>query len=472
MLKPLITTLVLFSLIAATTNYRLHAQENSALLNKSQQSSDIFNSEERDFINRKQVITVCNVMQQASKDASLNIVKLIADKSGLIFEATPLIPWAKALQEINAGNCDVLPWATSTEARSKTMNFTRPYVRIKRVVITKQQEYYFRDLDEVKDKVFVMLRANYAITQIRNKYPDMKFISVDTIQEELDYISADKAFGTIVSLYSAANLFNNQQQRDLKVSGVLPSIYDDIASLATLKEEKVLHSILEKSLLATDPRFINEFMTDGAVVSFNPSVDYKKYWYVGISVVFVVLMLIWWNRSLKIINGKLKESQRKLELLSITDPLTKTFNRLKMDEVFSQEIKTGKRYHSPLSVIMLDIDHFKKINDEFGHIVGDSVLKKIAQVIKSSLRTNDFLGRWGGEEFLIICPSTNIDKAKMVAEKLRAALVNTPFTPLKKVTASFGVAEWEVEESQDSLISRADSALYRSKNDGRNRVRD
>lgn len=432
--------------------------------------SEIFTAEEKAFMAKKQVFTVCNVIQQASENASFKIVELIAKKSSLKFEASPLIPWGDALEAIQAGECDILPWATSTEARKKVMNFTRPYVRIKRVVITKQQAYYFRDLDEVKDKVFVMLRSNYVITQIQDKYPEMQFISVDTIQDELDYISQDKAFGTIVSLYSAANLFNNNQQRKLKVAGVLPPIYDDIASLATRREDAILHSILEKSLIATDPRLINEFMSEGAVVSFNPDVNYQKYWYVAIAVILIVLILIWWNRYLNKLNAKLTESQSKLELLSVTDPLTKVFNRLKMDEVFNHEIENSSRYHAPLSVIMLDIDYFKKINDDFGHNVGDEILKKIAQLIKSSLRANDFLGRWGGEEFLVVCPSTNLAEALMVAEKLRAVMVNTPFSPLEKVTASFGVAEWNNGESHDSLISRADAALYRSKNAGRNRV--
>jgi len=454
-------------------SYQVHSQERQPpAVNASPHMLEMFNAAEKEFINSKKVIKVCNVMQQASEDASLNIVKLISDKSGLNFEATPLIPWAKALEELKAGSCDILPWATKNDARSEIMNFTRPYVRIKRVVITKKQEYYFRDLDEVIDRVFVMLKSNHAIAQIKNEYPDIKFVYVDTIQDELDHISEGKAFGAIVSLYSAANLFNNEQQRELKVSGVLPPIYDDIASLATLKENAILHSILEKSLLTTDPRLIDEFMTEGAVVSFNPDVDYQKYWGVAIAVVLVFIILAWWNRYLKNINAQLTDSKRKLELLSVTDPLTKIFNRLKMDEVFSQEIKTSQRYHSPLSVIMLDVDHFKSINDQFGHLIGDRVLEKIAQQIKSNLRTNDFLGRWGGEEFLIICPSTNIGDAKIVSEKLRTTLENTEFPPVKQVTASFGVAEWKDGESQESLISRADSAMYRSKDNGRNKVTD
>lgn len=453
------------------TNINASVQtDRSSSANQPLHASEIFTAEEKALINSNKVFKVCNVMQQASNDASLGIVKLIASKSGLKFEATPLIPWAESLKGLKEGRCDILPWATKTESRSKVMNFTRPYVRIKRVVVAKKQEPYIRDLDEVSDRVFAMLKSNYAVTQIRENYPNIQFIAVDTVQDEIDHILQNKAYGTIVSLYSAANLFNNEHVRELKVVGVLPPIYDDIASLATRKENSVLHAILEKSLIATNPRLIDEFMSEGAVVSYDPDVDYQKYWGVAITVILVVLILVWWNRYLKILNAKLKDSQRKLEQLSVTDPLTNVYNRLKMDEVFTQEIETSKRYHSPLSVIMLDVDYFKNINDEFGHIVGDNVLKKIALLLKSKLRTNDFFGRWGGEEFLIICPSTNISKAQLVAEKLRTTLVVTEFSPLEKVTASFGVAGWERGESQESLISRADTALYRAKDSGRNKV--
>lgn len=433
-------------------------------------TTEIFTDEEKALINSQKVFKVCNVIQQASNNASIGIVNLIAQKSGLKFEATPLMIWADSLQGLTDGRCDILPWATKTEARSKAMNFTRPYVRIKRVVVAKKEQPYIRDLDEVSDRTFAMLKSNHAVAQVRKTHPNVQFLYVGTVQDEIDLILQDKAYGTIVSLYSAANLFNNEKVRELKVVGVLPPVYDDIASLATRKEDHILHSILEKSLIATNPRLIDEFMSEGAVVSYDPDIDYQKYWQIGFSVVLVLLVLLWWNRYLKKLNAKLTDSQRKLELLSETDSLTNVYNRLKMDEVFNQEIKTSKRYHSPLSVIMLDVDFFKKINDKFGHVIGDNVLKKIAQTVKSNLRANDYLGRWGGEEFLIICPSTNITQATLVAEKLRATLSKAEFSPIEKVTASFGVAAWENAETQESLISRADSALYRAKDSGRNKV--
>ena len=362
---------------------QVKGQDDSSTSEPLLQSTDIFTLEEKALIASERVFRVCNVIQQANNDASFAIVRLIAGKSGLKIKATELKSWADSLKALKDGECDILPWATKTEERSKTMNFTRPYVRIKRVVISRKEEAYIRDLDEVSDKVFAMLKSNYAVKQIRRNYPNIKFVYVDTVQDEIDQILQNRVYGTIVSLYSAANLFNNEEVRALKVVGVLPPIYDDIASLATLKENELLHNILEKSLIATDPRLIEEFMTEGAVVSYTPEVDLAKHWITVLVIISFVVILIWWIRYLKGLNAKLTESQRKLEQLSVTDSLTKVFNRLKMDEVFAQEIETCKRYYAPLSIIMLDIDFFKKINDQYGHIVGDNVLKSIAQLLKN-----------------------------------------------------------------------------------------
>ena len=156
--------------------------------------------------------------------------------------------------------------------------------------------------------------------------------------------------------------------------------------------------------------------------------------------------------------------------MSITDSLTRTFNRHKLDQVLVREISQSNRYKSQLSIIMLDIDYFKQINDQFGHIVGDNVLKSFAKLINGNLRDNDVLGRWGGEEFLIICPGIGTSSAQSLAEKLRVIIEKTDFAPASGLTASFGVTEYLENDQKDVIVSRADNALYSAKDSGRNKV--
>jgi diguanylate cyclase (GGDEF)-like protein len=167
---------------------------------------------------------------------------------------------------------------------------------------------------------------------------------------------------------------------------------------------------------------------------------------------------------------ELSEKAVELEQLSITDRLTALYNRLKLDETFVTEIERAKRYNTPLSVIILDVDHFKSVNDTYGHQIGDRLLVELADILRVNIRSSDFPGRWGGEEFLVICPQTDLDGVKAVAEKLRAAIASHDFPSVGNKTSSFGVATYQIGESADELMARADAALYRAKENGRNRV--
>lgn len=163
-------------------------------------------------------------------------------------------------------------------------------------------------------------------------------------------------------------------------------------------------------------------------------------------------------------------AKKQLEKLSSTDMLTGIFNRRKIEELLNIEILRSRRHQRNLSVIMLDIDHFKHTNDTFGHHAGDVVLQQTAEVIKKALRQSDMFGRYGGEEFLIICPETNQDEAMIVAEKVRHAVDNFKFKIVEHKTISLGVAEFNDDNNLDELVKKADTALYLSKADGRNKV--
>ncbi|TNE77281.1 MAG: diguanylate cyclase [Gammaproteobacteria bacterium] len=162
--------------------------------------------------------------------------------------------------------------------------------------------------------------------------------------------------------------------------------------------------------------------------------------------------------------------KKNAELLSITDALTGLYNRNKLDELLLKECKLVNRGSPVFSVILLDIDHFKHINDDHGHLVGDQVLKVFAGSLKCNVRATDSVGRWGGEEFMIICANTSLLGAEKLAEMLRNTIERARFPDGIHATSSFGVAEYFPGESIDSLIKRADEGLYWAKNNGRNCV--
>lgn len=169
-------------------------------------------------------------------------------------------------------------------------------------------------------------------------------------------------------------------------------------------------------------------------------------------------------------HAQLALKNKELEALSITDRLTGVFNRLKLEDVFDQEARRRARYGHTFSVIIMDIDEFKKVNDKHGHPVGDTVLCETARLLTDNIRATDVLGRWGGEEFIIVCPETNAQGAVNLAENLRKKMATHAFTGVEPISGSFGVAEHFENETVTDLIRRADKALYKAKDAGRNKV--
>ncbi len=162
--------------------------------------------------------------------------------------------------------------------------------------------------------------------------------------------------------------------------------------------------------------------------------------------------------------------KKRIEHLSITDKLTGLYNRLHLDTVLENEVKRISRYGGSLSVILCDIDYFKSVNDKYGHLQGDNVLSSIAHLLKNNSRSTDVVGRWGGEEFLIVCPNTTLASATLVAEKLRETISSFEFPVIGVQTCSFGVAEATEKCLVTDIVSAADIALYEAKKSGRNKV--
>lgn len=169
-------------------------------------------------------------------------------------------------------------------------------------------------------------------------------------------------------------------------------------------------------------------------------------------------------------NRELQKTLVELDRIASTDRLTAAWNRRHLEEAVLAELDRLKRYGQPLSQLVIDIDFFKRINDTYGHAVGDQVLVELASVVRATLRVADSLTRWGGEEFIVLCPNTALDTAAVLAERLRERVANAIFPGVGKLTVSIGAAECLTHESWDQWFARADDALYRAKANGRNQV--
>ena len=167
---------------------------------------------------------------------------------------------------------------------------------------------------------------------------------------------------------------------------------------------------------------------------------------------------------------ELESKNIELERLSITDKLTNIYNRIKLDKTILEQLNLAKRYKVEFGIMIIDVDYFKKVNDTYGHQVGDTTLIEVANILKTNIRESDTVGRWGGEEFVIICPHTNLEGIKIVANIIREKIEKHQFPVVGNKTASFGITIYQDNDNLESIISRADEALYNAKNNGRNRV--
>lgn len=177
-------------------------------------------------------------------------------------------------------------------------------------------------------------------------------------------------------------------------------------------------------------------------------------------------LIHWFNK----LSDTLEQNYIKVEKISITDKLTQLSNRTHTDEYMQNQLQKTRSIKGELIVIIVDIDHFKSVNDSHGHLVGDHVLREFSNLLRECIRNQDFVGRWGGEEFIIVMPDIDLEQATKNAERLRSMIEKHDFGEAGQITASFGISVSIDNDTQESLVQRADESLYKAKQQGRNQI--
>ncbi|TDO84360.1 diguanylate cyclase (GGDEF)-like protein [Halanaerobium saccharolyticum] len=226
-----------------------------------------------------------------------------------------------------------------------------------------------------------------------------------------------------------------------------------------------------RRLLGTD-YYLKAETTSALIYDKISNISYRIMLTVLAAVLIISLIVIKFlhKASVKIVESLRKELEEKTKEAE-TDEMLGIYNRSKFNQELNREIDRAKRYNNSLSLIMIDIDYFKEFNDNFGHHVGDEILKKIVSIVREKIRKHDILARYGGDEFMLICPETELQEAEMLAERLNRAIDSYNCEHDNNLSCSFGVAEFKAgQNAKESLIKRVDQALYRAKDEGRNCV--
>jgi len=391
-----------------------------------------------------------------------DLLRLIAKRTGINLEIMKTASWDESIQAIKDKKCQMLSFLNQTPERDGWLLFSEPYFTDVNVFITRNEHSFISDPATLTNETIALPEQTSISEMIKRDYPNLKVINTKTENEAFILVSDNKVDMTMRSLIIAAYTIRKEGLFNLKIAGQLPN-YKNSLRVGVIKSEPLLVNIINKGILTITNQEREEAINRHVSIEVKTRVDYRLIFEITLIFLLLILVNAYWSYRLRKLNKKLVE-------ISQTDVLTNLYNRTKINEQFHIELRKACRYNRPFSVIMLDIDHFKKINDEFGHLVGDKVLIDFAKLSKKCIRYCDIIGRWGGEEFLVLCSETKIEDAILVAERIRKTIKEHLFASDHRNTISAGVASFVKGDTEDSLLQRADTALYKAKNNGRDKV--
>ncbi|MBD1557107.1 transporter substrate-binding domain-containing protein [Vibrio sp. S9_S30] len=423
---------------------------------------------ERTYLNEKKVIRYCTHPDFLPIEGNLDgkaqgmtgeYVQYFEKSLAVNFEHVLSASWKESLQYIEAGKCDVLTLTSPNKSRLDYMTFTQPYLSLPIAVAIHESTPYAAEISALGGR-YIGFNQNHGLAdEFRERYSEINFVPVDSAFEGLQLVENKELFGFIGALpvltYHLQNYFPN-----LMIGSRMNQSFP--LSVGVNKSEQELAGILNKAIDKMDIRLHSSILDSWAPVNYKPVSDNRLVWAV---LVIGSIAACAMGYSYYVLQVK----YRKLEELSTKDQLTGLYNRYTIDTVLAEQVAQFGFSRKPFSVILGDIDHFKALNDRYGHLIGDQALVTISRVFEENISDADLVGRWGGEELLVICSGKTEEQAKDLAETLRRAINAEPFEA-GIMSCSFGVAQYFAKLSITDLMQRADRALYHSKRIGRNTV--
>jgi len=404
----------------------------------------------------------------------------------------PTHNWKQAQDHLSSGTADLLSVATQTTQRDKYLVFSQPYLYLPVVILTRNDIKHTLKLEDLYGQTLITVHG-FGVNEYLEQFADkIDLVYAQSTAQALQKLSFGGADAMLLNLGTASYQIQALKLTNLRVSGEIDYTYQ--LAFAVRSELGPLIPILNKVLAAMPVEQKQQFIGKWINLDqhlWRPS-KYQTLMIVailaalGFALMFALYLSL--NRKLTAQNKALEQKSRLLEkeieerkLLEVQlkeqvfqDDLTGLANRRKLLERVALEWPRSLRASRPISLLMLDLDHFKKINDNFGHDAGDQVLLTTANILQDSTRVTDLVARWGGEEFVLLLPETGHDLAMEIAERIREKIARTELQVQDKVvrfTLSIGVATTEDgEPSFTELLSISDMALYQSKEQGRNRV--
>ncbi|TQV76957.1 diguanylate cyclase [Aliikangiella marina] len=433
----------------------------------------IFTQSEITFLNGVQRINVCQQVTASTESHLFNnqlntisqdYLQLIAQQISKPLNYVLVSSRSEGKAKLLSGDCDLMANLAPESFAGTNILQSNAYLSMPIAFVSPREKSLGRSIKQMFSRTLAITKTFASDSQLTDKLPEFNFRQVNNIPLGLDQVINGEVDAFVAPLMQVGYFLQHNYTPNLIISTNLQEHWHRVFAISA--NAAALQSVINKALdnISVDDK--NTINDQWIKVNYAHQTDYH---------LLATVILIGGLLFLGLLHRHilLTRHNQNLTKISQTDKLTGLYNRVKTDESLNYHINRFRRYDDTFSVILMDIDDFKKINDQHGHIVGDDILVKVANKLTSCSRNTDIIGRWGGEEFLIICPKTDLKHARMITKKLLTSIQAINIPSLEKsqqshISASFGIAEIAIEDTHDTLITRADFALLSAKQNGKN----
>lgn len=414
---------------------------------------------------------------------SKEYLDLIAPKAGLDLKLLKTTSWHDSLKLLQQGQCDLTPFLNKTPDRSEFLSFSDVIFKAPNVIITHTDGTPVPNLAMV-DKERVGVVKGYRLHEyISDFFPDVQLFEVPSEMAGVRLLAAGDIDVMVGSMHTIVEHIQQNGLHDLRITGWVG--LDDELRIGIRKDLAHLLPAINNAISTLTARQHNKIYRQWNNVKVVREVDYVMLATIVLPILILLIVLFIRhsmalrygkriedkNRALESLQDALKKKNDRLHYLSTHDPLTDLYNRAKITTEAEEHIKRKKRDINECSLVFIDIDDFKHLNDQHGHNVGDIILEHFANALKKCARETDIVGRWGGDEFVVLCPGTLLDEAKRFARRLQEELDNTSFYDGAAVSCSIGLSELKSDENLEQWLDRADNAMYQAKSSGKHCIK-
>ena len=401
-------------------------------------------------------------------------LRLMARRGGLHVELVPTKTWEESWARGQRRQCDIFSLLSDMPSRHSFLDFTTPYLEIPGVIATSVKVPFVANLEQVMGERLGHMRGFAGIESLRMSHPDIRLVEVDSYEEGIARVQRGELFGFLGNMMSIGRVLQENKIYDVKIAGRIGD--DNLMSVATRNDQPMLREVFQRLVDSIQPKDRQVIANRWIAVRFEQGFDYRRFWQVMGVLALLGVVTLFWATKMRRLNVQLRAVNARLADISRHDPLTGLYNRMHYDEAVAATLHLCARNRLTMTLAVIDLDHFKDVNDTFGHPFGDACLRQVAATLQHCFRRDtDTTVRYGGEELVVLSVGGTTADAVERLELFRREIEGSPVSfDGRQARLSVSIGIWSgvpaINDDPARLLKLADAALYEAKHDGRNRL--